>query len=768
MYGNRMPLKDQREKRALMKKAAGALGYGIAVGFALYVRIFSNLEVLRDPRIAIQDLDSIRYLRLIELILHNYPSLPMFDSFANFPWGMKAQLPPIWAFVQATFGLLVNRTFGLPATSAAALFPVIFGLLLPIPTYFAGRYLFGKAAGHTAAITAMFLPVASGVSSLGMFDHHVADLVIYSTIIALLAGADHFQSRDMRLIGNALAILAGLAISLTLLISLSSILIAPILTAAFLLAILLLKKDDRARAFRIGCLSLGSAAALMFALYSATPWFARGFSFSRLSLLHPAVLLFAVAALGTIQIVDRAFNGRYRLPLGGIGNPEMRRVFALAALSAGALLAALSAPGIGEQIARGFYRSIGYYPLGRITKQLWPLFAEGTGEFTIRFSVLGYILPIGFVWPIGDAIAKRRTDVGRIIFFCWFAVAAAYYIASRYYAFLFAPPAFIALGFAVARLSNLIGASVDKASKAAGERRAAFAVWLGCSMALAFYLIAWTITSLSAPKPDANWIAMLTWIKDNTPKVSGLYDPSRAPEYGIATDWFFGEFVELVAERPTLSTANHETGLRGIIASHAIMQADSEEELIRLMERHRLRYIILRRPFPAWIGDIERIGEAGPRPEQIAYLPAYEPPEEAARLASVRLYAFWGGSDERAGVEPMQHLRLIKITGPADGRNYKLFELVKGARLIVEAAPGTVVEVETSVRAPNAPSIPWKIKRSVGEKGRAVFYLPYPTGGGRFQIAADPYRVKARGTGKTAEVSERDVRQGRSYRFVLE
>ena len=750
-----------------MKKLAAVLGYGIAFGLAFYIRIFSNLQVLRDPRTAIQDLDSIRYLRLIELISHNYPSLPMFDSFANFPWGMKAQVPPIWAFIQASFGVLANRAFGLPVAAAAALFPVIFGLLLPIPAYFAGRYLFGKATGHAAALASLFLPVASGASSLGMFDHHVADLVFYATIIALLAGAHYFYLRNLRSGADALAILAGLAIALALLISLSSILVAPILTASFFLAILLVKKNERAHAFRLGYLSLGSAAAAVFSLYAITPWFEKGLSFSYLSLLQPTILLSAALLLGIAQAVDIALFRQNRMLFGKTGARERHRFFFLGALLAGAVLIALMAPGIGEQIVRGFYRSIGYYPLGRITKQLWPLFAEGTGEFALRFSVLGYVLPFGFILAVGDAIAKRRIDAGRSIFMGWFAIAGAYYIASRYYAFLFAPAAFIGLGLTIARFSEFAGTHIANALNEIGERRAAFTAWLAASASAALYLVVWTLTSLSAPKPDPNWITMLEWVKENTPKVSGFYDARITPEYGIATDWFFGEFVELVAERPTLSTANHETGIRGIIASHEIMQAETEEELVRLMERYRLRYIILRRPFPAWIGDVERIGEPSSHPEQIAYLPAYEPPAEAVRLASVRLYSFWGGSDERAGVEPMQCLRLLKTTGPASGRNYKLFELVKGARLTISATPGTAVEVETSIRAVDAPSIPWKLKKYTDATGKVALRLPYPTNGKRSPIRAEPYKVTARGLSKTVKISEKDVELGSLAELVF-
>ncbi|MCL6471417.1 MAG: hypothetical protein K6T91_01185 [Firmicutes bacterium] len=759
-------------RHTAVKRIAVAIGYLVAVVLAVYIRTYSSFDVIANPKTNIQDIDSISVLRTIDIIVHHYPSLPLFDSFANFPWGMKAQLPPLWAFIEASFGKIVNMVFGIPVISAASLFPVVAGIFLAIPMYYAGKYLFSRAVGHAACILSLFLPVIVLASSVAMVDHHIADLVLYSSLIALLAASHKMLVLGKRMLGDALSVAAGLVVTFTLLISLSSILIVAIVWISLILGLFLLPKKERRFTSRIGGLALGSAGLSMLLLYVATPWFAGNLSFSGLSLFQPLLLLGLTTMLLVSNAIDILF-ARRRTILQGVTRSffdqnlqNVYRILSLSMLYIILLISVFTLPSANELISKAFYRSIGYYPLAQVNDQLLPLFSDGPAELILRFSVFAYVLPFGFVYLIGDTVVKRSLNFGRLFFLVWFAVSAAYFIIARYYMFLFAPAALIMFGFIIARLSGLFSVLFERVIKKPIARPASIAFLLVVTIGISCYLFVWTTSSIRVARPDAGWIAMLKWIKENTPEVSHYLNPERPPEYGIVTDWFSGNYLVLIAERPTLSTVNQETGMDGIIASYKIFQTESEDELIQLMKRYRLRYILLGADYAAWQGDIEQLGEPGPRPDEIAYLPTIVPAEEHFHISSARLYRFWGAGNEQFNIDPMQHFRLVKITGTSNQQTWKLFEFVKGTRLIVKAPPGSRIEVATEILPEGAGVIPWKLSRISDDDGMVEVFLPYATSKSPYSVKARPYRVLIGNKTYYLDLAESDVIEGRTVHIT--
>lgn len=725
-------------------------GYIALFGYAIYIRVAFNPSAYTDPYHSPFDADAARFYRLIELISRKFPNLPMFDSFANFPWGMKAQLPPLWAFVEASFGLLMKGITGIPVASAAGIFPVITGLLMVIPAYYAAKNLFGKEFGWPAVIAALFLPMMARNSSLGMVDHHVADIFLYMSTFALIAVAYNSYKAEKIRRADLIAAASGLAIAINMLISLSSILAVVVIGVFTLAGIAFLHAGERKILYRLVAISVGTAGLFMSALLLATPWFSYKISFSELSFFQPIMLIGISAITALISVIDG------RLPI-----PEKRVPVALLSLFGVSAIAAMLTPGVGEHLVRGFYRSIAYYPLGRANAQLQPLFAGGFDRAHFFLSPLIYLMPVGLILVIKDALRRKQVEFNELLFVVWFAVSGSYTLLVSYNTLLFAPAAVASLAllfvYAVRSSEKFLRGFGNLASYSQAIALSVIAIYLG--------------PQNTGETPYIAHNEVLDWMRTHLPAVSNYYDPTTKPEYGIVSTTFLGEKIVLVAQRPALATENHETALSGMIRTYRIYQSKNEEEAVALMKGARLKYVLLDAGMtPIWMGDVNRIGEAGPNPDGVARAVMDENeglPADYLKYFEFRLYRFAGAGSERDGIEPMQHFRLIKIS--ALGRNpVMLFELVEGVRLSITTTPNAEVKIETAILPQGSTSsAKWKLTRRAGADGEVEISLPYSTYGSGYPILVEPYTISSGGKAVKVEVGEEDILASRKLEARL-
>ncbi|MHB0976552.1 MAG: STT3 domain-containing protein [Candidatus Aquicultorales bacterium] len=742
IYGD--PEKQSKEAvPSLFKRIKIPALYVLLIALALYGRTFFIPGAFWDPHGMVQEPDTARVFRLVDLIANDYPSLPLSDPFANFPWGIRQQLPPLWAFFLASFALAVQKITAVPIASAASLLPPIMGLLAAIPTYVSGRCLFGRRTGHAAVAMLFFFPLSMVVSGLSMVDHHVADVFLYSTTIALvLAAHSHLKGNNLPK-STLFSVCAGLTTAVTLLVSISSILSIAVFAVAFFASAVALPTDERRRAARVAVITLTASIALLVSLFLITHWFSRTLSFSELSLLQPLVLVGVLLAVIVSHLVNIRFEGRrFRAP-------------ALVLTYLGLALVTLSIAGLREQLLSGFYRSVASYPLALDTIQLQPFIGRGWDRLLLVFLALS----IGCAAWAWSESRKDRLDFGLFFFLTWFLISGFYFSAAVYYLMFFMPVVVIFLGWLITKLGDFSGKLASVLAGAKYQSTTDMTVW---AAALVLTSIAFlSIVKVWQMEPQLSRGAMLSWIETNTPKAADFLDIDSSPEYGILTWWSKGEIVELLAKRPVLATGNQETGLKGIILSHRIFQAPSEREAVKLLRQHRLRYVLLSQEHPPWIGDLDKMGVSSPEPYTVAH-PA-EPSEisdkERASLMSARLYRFRGVGNEKRGIAPLEHFRLVNATGIKDGQPLLLFEVVEGATLSIKASPGTNVSVSTAIRLGDVRLADWVATRTVSTAGLARISLPYETDS-RYPVHADDYRVTIDGARYDLEVPEQAVLDG--------
>jgi hypothetical protein len=126
-----------------------------------------------------------------------------------------------------------------------------------------------------------------------------------------------------------------------------------------------------------------------------------------------------------------------------------------------------------------------------------------------------------------------------------------------------------------------------------------------------------------------------------------------------------------------------------------------------------------------------------------------------------------------SGAARWEHFRLI-TEGPAGGVPltdvlgiphrrvipYKLFEIVQGALLEVEAEPGEVVEASLTIATPLRRRFVYRAEAVAGADGRARLRVPYATDAVTPTHALGPWRVQAGAQRASVAVPESVVAQG--------
>jgi dolichyl-diphosphooligosaccharide--protein glycosyltransferase len=136
------------------------------------------------------DNDAYYYVRLLDNISHHFPLLGQVDPYSIFPAGKNLAGQPM--FFVYLMGFLTWLSGGaVPSQQAvdtvAIYFPAVMGALLVFPVFFAGRALFNKWAGLSAALFISLLPGEFLVRTLlGNADIHIMEIFFSSLFMLFL------------------------------------------------------------------------------------------------------------------------------------------------------------------------------------------------------------------------------------------------------------------------------------------------------------------------------------------------------------------------------------------------------------------------------------------------------------------------------------------------------------------------------------------------------------------------------------------------------
>jgi dolichyl-diphosphooligosaccharide--protein glycosyltransferase len=208
---------------------------------AFVLRVLPFLMTRDQPFFPVFDTDSWYNLRQVEVMVHHFPQYDWFDPMTAYPAGKMIDWGPLFPLLASTFCLVAGAASRDAIISFAGfVVPVLATLLVPV-LFLIGRKIRDTTTGLVAAgLAAVAVFPFFTLSSYGMVDHHIAE-VLFTSIFFLVYLAALGSAKDapailtdkkalLRL--GALAALAGLVFFLAL-ISSTTVLLALLIVAVF-------------------------------------------------------------------------------------------------------------------------------------------------------------------------------------------------------------------------------------------------------------------------------------------------------------------------------------------------------------------------------------------------------------------------------------------------------------------------------------------------------------------------------------------------------
>lgn len=722
---------------------------------AFFVRCLPIQSIFLRERILFADNDAYYHMRRIAYSIEHFPNSLSFDPYINHPDGGWPIWTPVFDWCVAAL-LRPFRSGNADLEHLAVFVPPLLGAATVVVLYLIARRHFGTATATLAGGLLAVLSAHFWYSQVGFIDHHAAVALVAAatlgaamTLLARASVADTDRSTMQR---SVLA--TGVAFGTSLLVWPGMLLHVGLVDAALLGFAMTRRDRGRATAFAWNLATLHLVAlALVAPLGLSAQWTEWGpFSPVVLSAFQP--WLMAVACLWSAGCA-----AAWRLD--GIGRSRARRLQSGLALAVALLAASIWAfPGLSAAAGDPWEWFAGADPFQRGVGESMPLFLHG-GQPSLkiafaRLSAFSLLVPVALC--VGVVRARRAARPAPILLFLWwtFGLLTATVIQRRFFN---SASVGVALLFALALVASH-RALLRKLPRARIPVMVALA-----SAALALLLPTLQTYSLGAsnlwralrgarpqlaPQTYERVVVadMADWIRAHTPIPSGWLDASAKPAYGILAAWEIGHILEYRGRRPTVSdNFGNDIGSENYLRALRYFQSD-EESASELLEELSVRYIVTQR-------DTRFLGvEATPASMAVALFlrdgsmasPAAEAGPGGAALTRHRLIY-----DSRP---------LPFTTHPTEPR-YKVFEFVRGARIVGRAAPGAQVRATLEVRTNRGRRFVYSSTVSAAADGRYVLRLPYSTRGGPSSVRVDSaYVLECGDERQPLRVDESDVKDG--------
>ncbi|MDI6716385.1 MAG: hypothetical protein QME63_05530 [Actinomycetota bacterium] len=731
-----------------------ALALAAFVSLYLRYRLFPILSY-NPAYVLAADNDSASYLRLFDLALTKFPKMPgSIDFYSAYPWGFKQVISPIWPYFLAMFSIPMSVIFRLQPAQAAGLLAIAVGLAAPIPIYFFTKEIFGKQIALISAFISLFLPRFVSLSNTRI-DHHVADLLLVSLIFASFLNARRYYIEKKTSDFVILLGVAGMLVAAAMLISLSLILILSMIMVPVIISLFIFSREEVEPVFAVSCGIFGFASLILALLTLTTTWFVKSFDFSHLSYLH-------IAVFGVIAIISGVGFAAFRTSI----NLSTIRIIVASALVALIGLAFSISP-TSSILVKAYLRSIGSYPLGIETQELSSMFSRGIFIPIAHYSYLFFIAPLAIIYSLLAILHKRAFKFEHLFFYSMFTLLGFYAIEALYYSLYLS--IFIVIGYALSIALVARSFRVKINDTKSGNKRVNLMLSV-CTLAVILVMAYEDSVLLKPVMTNPNLLDIAQYIRENTPAPGNFYRPEEKPSYGIMCNWDQSFRLQYFSQRATVSTGNHETGIKGVIAAEKFFQALSENEGLKVLEGLNVKYVVIDRLIDFWEGDISRIGEPTIRPIEVARRvdPSEADMNKIRQTMAARLYYDILSPPPIDNRPPLHHFRLLYISDAFYGPEpFIIQEVVKGARIIVKMAPGDTASIETKITANNGYVITWRSTGQADENGIFSTIVPYSTQGGKPFIKVERYRLKSGNIDSFFDVDEDAVQNGETISLSI-
>lgn len=771
------------------------------MALALLIRLVPITFSITGNGVILPEFDPYYHMRRIAFTVDHFPVANIFDSYVDFPNGFMVGWPPLFDLLAATLSIIVG--FGSPdrftIELASSFLPVIIGVLSIVPLYYIVKDALGGRTAMLAAFIMAVLPASVFRTIFGFVDHHGLEVLISLSMFLLFTRAVSSARKDNVTLKSvtkskrtlAYATLAGLASALMIFTwDGAPIFISIILLYAFVqYAYDAYKKQDTEYLTIAGIISMLSALIIV-APFAATSYMGQQFKVSALYLswFH---IVFIAACAAFFLLLGLLSNSSKKLPW------YFTPVTAIAGAAVAVIALKLALPGFFSGIEQGVSFLLGGGEvLSTVAEVESLLFKDGAFSLDVvwmYYNTAAVLAIIGIV-AFGYHILKNRNSLQPVDLFMviWTLVILGLGILQQRFIYLLAVNVAVYAGYTLYLSMKAVGLDgflakkpepvKKQAKKKASTARSAsmppalVAVLMFVAVLMAPLLLNTLLVATAQEPYSASWNDACTWVRDNTPATSGVYNDNKdfRPEYGIMCWWDYGNFILYRAERPAVAN-NFQTGIKD---SGKFFIAQNESDANAIMDKRNAKYVMIDdRMASPYAGDNPGIFYnipylAGDDPESydmIYFMPVpygssmgYDGTAKYYNCMLGRLLydeGFGGATRLGASLDGLGHYRLVYNTSGSD--KVKVFEYVKGAVIEGTATPGHIVTITLNATTPGGHKT-YQASQVAGHDGRYSFTVPYATASQGFVKTDGAYALTSGSSTTTVVVPEEAITGGRT------
>jgi dolichyl-diphosphooligosaccharide--protein glycosyltransferase len=711
---------------------------------ALAMRLLPWDRVFANGQVYYFDPDCYMRLRKILVYLMSFPQTAVHDYFQGYPKGTGVITAPTMEYLLAAILLPFRATDGLISflERAIAVIPPVVGALTAALLYRFTSGIAGVSAGLTAGLVLAITPAHIEATVLGRFDNEMMEPLLL--LLAFIGYIKTYYGGDRLRPWMAAGGLAFLYLS----IWRGGIVLLSLVGIDLLVRLWSCRRDaQQLRTVGNGATSMYAVTAALLALVCLTNlWGSRlFFSFNVISWFH--VLLFAGAAV-LFFVMSRGF----------MKNTNTGLAYAVAA---GISLLFV----LGGEIISGLALLRGGNPwvesILQYKRQTDPL------TYFRNFGLAIVLLPCGIYLLTREPLRTLRE--WRFLIIWGSAVLAATIFRQRYAEYLALSSA-LAAGICASWIVPRIPLS----------RISATAIVIIFVFALQFPSVAAIRAIKEQSVTDVfrgDVEETMNWLREHTPSAGDPFRPDRKPAYGVLARWDYGGWIEAIAQRPTVAT-NYGTETHGMEEAARFFLSTDEGEMAAILERNGIRYLVVDNvvtDLPMYAALIGEKSEAiGQLRDPVTGVMNYVPRPALSRLIISRLFLV-NGTTAAFGMlrfAPVEGIRLVfESSSPAlvSGLPWyvaklKVFEVTPGARLQVEATPGSEVKLTQNVETNRGHRFEFLNSKIADEDGHASFSIVYPPKREEATGAVGPVVLEVDGRQRSIEVTAVDIETQRQIR----
>lgn len=742
-----------------MSRCPSALGEWVcASGVAALSLLFRALpfaNVFHAGQVIFAPADAMYHVRRSYYTFESWPHVLLSDPYVNYPDGAPVPWSPLPDVVAGSIAALFARSDA-GFESILAWWPAFVGALGALPIYFLARELAPRVVAVGAGCLYALLPISVSYGRVGNPDHHVSAAAVGACLLLVCVKllAPGASAARLRRLALALALVRA-----TLLLTWhGSLLYLAIAEAALLLSGAL---SGRRELHAVHAASAVGTLLVIGPLFATFPTPLLGlYSSIALSRLH----LILVAGAGFV-----AFTGWLRAARSERERSVLVRLGELSAVAIVFGLGVLSLPGPRAGLVPALRFLTMTDSAGAMTVEqfaLFPFFGRAReGAAANTWGAYAYLLPLAPVallgWARSRAQAAQRAQ--SLLVAGWAAVFGLLALTQRRYGNDVAAAASVGFAIGGAQLASLLRRHSSLSGVVAGTAIFALGAALYAQPIARFYL-PWARRAVAnlgtspgqavAPPQTIGWSIhrFAKAVRAVTPETTGFSHPAARPEYGIVSHANLGHALQWVARRATPTDPFWEyIGPENWDRAFGLLNATRERRAVELAGELRARYVVVT-PGPARDRISDRLfRDDGLRRGSHPALRRFRLVTEGPR----------GGRPIQAAFEP-------PFERPREFVPYKLFEIVRGARLEIAAAPERHVEARLRVRTPTGREFTYRTAARSNAEGTAQLLVPYanaPAGpdSGPHEVVTDPVwsiRIGGEEAG-VLFVPERAVLEGR-------